>query len=398
MKKTKSLIALGLAITLAVPTFISTDASAAEKAPKLSPANGASIIKGETKTFKIKNVSASNVKSLKVKLYNTNVATLDSKKKTSFVVKGVGGGLSDMDVKLTLKKKQAGKTTYKFEGLTIASGIADVPSVRLEDTISEGVLTAMVLKAGSKVDFDNVDNELFLDIANRDDIGGRNIFVHWFEDNEEKYEWSRDAAGGLNQRPETESVVINEPTTGPAAGITNPPTLPNVPMQMNPATIGLIEEHYYQAVVSNTLSHKTALSNRKLVRIVPQFFIDYALKSFDEFAKKYPASKSTELLATDEKQMMFCMDFLQYAHGLGVCLGMTSGVIDDMDKRIHAKDANTADLNINVFKPYVEKMKKSGAYLGIKENVINDYFRYLGYIAKMSLTDGDFSISMLDYN
>ena len=177
-KSTRSLLACTLALSLAVPAIAGTDAAAAGKKPKLTPKSGATIITGKSKGFVIKNVKKANVKSLKVKIWNKSVAKMTKKvlkkKKVGFVVKGIGGGISDMTVVLKLKKKQAGKKVYKFENLTIQSGIADAPEGLLTDAVTGNSLIALVLKAGTEASFDNPDNSLLLEVSNGGEIGGRN--------------------------------------------------------------------------------------------------------------------------------------------------------------------------------------------------------------------------------
>ena len=217
MKKTRTVIAMALAVALAAPAVVTgPDSSAAAKAPKLSLKDGGVIITGKTATYKVKNVKKANVKSLQVKVYNTKVASLKSKTKTTFTIEAVGGGLSAVGVTVKLKKAQAGKKAYKFEA-TVCCGSDEAPQIKLRDSVTYGEKTALVLKAGSKLDESNPDNSLLADVTNSDAIGNRNVALYWFENGLEKSDWCGDGAENHPQRPDAESVVITEPTSGSAA-------------------------------------------------------------------------------------------------------------------------------------------------------------------------------------
>ena len=410
-RRTANVVACPLALSLAFSAgVVPKTASAAGKKPTLTPKNGATIIKGKTKKFKIKNVKKSNVKKLTVKVFNKSVAKVTKNKKTSFVVKGIGGGLSDMEVVLKLKKAQAGKKKFKFTNLTIASGVKDAPLINLCDDVTGNNLTAMVLKAGTTADFDNIDNQLTLEIYNKDDIGGRNMYITWYEDGKEKEEWSRDAAGGENQRPDTPEVSGSALELAPP--ITELPVSDGMPMPVSGSPIslpaisgsavapsgslmGFVEKEYY-CVVENTLSHKKSTSNVKKFRMIPQVAIDGANTIIRLFMNKYPEVVG---LPTDSASMeAYLKDFRFIQNTFGYALGVTPELLKTIQDGIN-ETRNTPDVaaeNIaNDVDGFLESFLGVGKYLGINEDGIKAYMNHFGYVVTRALADSTIDITKL---
>lgn len=401
MKKTRTVIALAMAVALAAPAVTAPNSSAAAKAPKLTMKDGDAIITGKTKIYKIKNVKKANVKSLTVKVANDKVAKLKAKTKTAFTVEAVGGGTSEVIVNVKLKKAQAGKKAYKFDNV-ICCGSDETPQIRLKDSVTLGEKTALVLKAGSKADESKPDNALVADVTNLDAIGARNLNLYWFENGSEKDEWSRDAAGNPPHRPDAENVTPAQPATGSAAKLPATPSATTlnpsdgVPGKPSPMLLGLVQQSVYQVLAVNTLSGKATLSGTKIVRYIPDEFIQIAVKSFQEFVAKYPDSKAKEILTNDQKEMEYLFDFKEASHAIGICIGMTDGVIDDIAVRIHADGANATAIN-EMFQDRANKMSKVADYMGISQDLVKAFFRHLAYIANKSLTDDNFALKIFDF-
>ncbi len=77
--------------------------------------NTVDLTKGESMDVTIDAIiDVNNVKSLKVKVYNTKKVKLVKTKKTSFKLKGLKKGKSKVKVTLKLKNPQYGKTKYSW--------------------------------------------------------------------------------------------------------------------------------------------------------------------------------------------------------------------------------------------------------------------------------------------
>ena len=413
-KSTRSLLACTLALSLAIPAIAATDASAAAKKPTLKPKSAATILKGKTKTFTIKNVKKKNVKSLKVKVYNKSVAKLGkkilTKKKVGFTIKGVGGGLSEVEVTLKLKKKQAGKKVYKFTNITIQSGVADAPQAVLVDSVTTNVLTALVLKAGTETDYDKLDNALNLDIVNADKIGGRNIFINWYENGKAKDEWSRDAAGGRTYRPDSPASTVSAPdaasgsavsgsavsgpavstpaVSGPAAAVSGSAAIPTK------ESLGIVENTYY-CELENMLSGKKTTTNPKLVRIIPQHFIDFSTQCLGTFKSKYP----TTAVPTDAAaKIAFINDFGMLTNTFGYTLGITSDLLKTIQAGIELVKSDPKmlqELITNDLSGFNDAFINVGKYLGLNEADIKAYMDYFKTIVQASVTDTSIDITKL---
>lgn len=369
MKKTTStLVACALAFSLAIPATVAPDSAAAAKKPKLS-ATDATIIKGKTKTFTIKNVKKANVKSLSVKVLNKGVCKLQkkvlTKKKVGFVIKGVGGGVSAVDVTLKLKKKQAGKKVFKFNDIMISSGSAEAPALFLSDFKSGNYLLAMTLKAGSTGDITDeatLDNALTLGVSNKNEIGSRNVTLTWYVDGKECTDMpysGMDAARDHIYRPESPEAEIPEAATGAAA-------------------LGVVEQEYY-CTGENLLSGKTAESNHKIVRIVPQKAIDNACKILADFKTAYPDAKS---VTVDDA---FMSAFSKVDKSFGAMLGMTEAYLQGLREGI-AEVRDNPDLveeNIqNTIFFLHEDFSDVAAYLGVDSANVDTFIEYFGVVIR----------------
>ena len=386
-KRTRTMLAGALALSLALPLVATgNDSAAAGKAPKLTPKNSAVIIYGKTKTFTIKNVKKSNVKSLKVKVYNKSVAKFGKKiltnKKVGFTVKAVGGGYSDMDVILKLKTPQAGKTVYKFSDYTIQAGSKAKPIVSLSDEVTSNTLLAMVLKAGTEADYDKLDNALTLEVFNTNEIGGRNLYGKWFEDGKEKEEWSRDLAGGRTYRPDSPASAVSGPSiavSGPAAV---GPVASGSAVKPTNEQLGIVEKTYY-VEVENMLSHKKAKTNTKIVRILPEYFINFSHEMLQNFKRKYPGVTS---IPTENPELaQFVSDFKLLINTYGRSLGFTKELLVEYSSNIDKVRDNPG-----LFKELLESDKAEfthnfedvAKYLGLVEEdvltFVDYFFAYLG--------------------
>ena len=410
-KSTRSLLACTLALSLAIPAIAVTDASAAGKKPTLKPKSATTILTGKTKTFTIKNVKKKNVKSLKVKVYNKHVAKLGkkilTKKKVGFTIKGIGGGLSDMEVTLKLKKKQAGKKVYKFSNITIQSGVTDAPEGVLSDLVTTNSLTALVLKAGTSVTYDNWENALNLDIINNDAIGGRNIFIHWYENGKEKDDWCRDAAGGKVYRPDSPASTVTAPAAASGSAVSGSAVSGTATTVSGSSTsvsgsaaaptresLGIVENTYY-CELENMLSGKKSKTNTKLVRIVPQSVIDYSISYLATFKSKYP----TAAIPTDSTaKAAFIEDFSKLTNTLGYNLGITSDLFVAIKTGVELVKSDPKllqELILNEVSEFTASFVAVGKYLGISDADVKAYTEYFGAIVGASVNDTSIDITKL---
>ena len=412
-KSTRSLLACTLALSLAVPAIAGTDAAAAGKKPKLTPKSGATIITGKSKGFVIKNVKKANVKSLKVKIWNKSVAKMTKKvlkkKKVGFVVKGIGGGVSDMTVVLKLKKKQAGKKVYKFENLTIQSGIADAPEGLLTDAVTGNSLIALVLKAGTEASFDNPDNSLLLEVSNGGEIGGRNYFIHWFENGVEKEEWSRDGAGGKDYRPDTPASTVPAPVPAASGSAVSGSAVSGSAVSGSAVSggtatgsavgptkkeLGVTESTYY-CELENMLSGKKSTTNTKTVRIVPQHVIDYSNNYIATFKSKY----STGALPTDAATKdAYLNDFARLTNSFGYVMGVTHELLVSIKEGIEATKNDPKLLQENLvdnLAMFTEDFINVGKYIGLSQADVESYINYFKAVVTASITDSNIDITKL---
>ena len=390
-------MACTLALSLAIPAVAtSNQADAASKKPKLTMKSFETIISGKTKKFTIRNVKKKNVKKLTVKIYNKNIAKVTKQTKTNFTVKGIGGGLTDVDVIVKLKKKVAGKKTYKFQSLTIASGSAKAPQLSLGDSVTENELLALVLKAGTEASFDKVDNELRLDIGNKGAIGGRNLFIKWYEDGKEREDWSRDAAGGQNYRPETPAVsgsaTTLDPTKIPEFDPENPP---ESSVASGAAIFGYVEKNY-QCEVENTLSKQKSTSNVKRFRLVPQAAIDAANVIVKSFIKAYP--DATQIKTDKDSMLKFLKGFHFVTNTFGYILGVTPELLASFKDGVEALKNDPKALEENIVNDvalFKEDLENVAKYLGADVASADAYFDYFGFILKQSAVDSAIDITKL---
>ena len=373
-KRVTTVIAAALAFTLAVPVAATPTSQAAGKAPKLTP-DSATIFIGKTKTFTIKNVKKSNVKSLKVKTGSEKRVTVTKKimkkNKVGFVLKANGGGLIQLDVVLKLKKAQAGKKSYKFE-LNLQTGSKEAPIIALTDKVSDNLFTALVLKEGTKAAEypDTLDNAFELDIFNEDKIGARNMMVQWFVDGKEIESLTRDAAGSREYRPETTFTA-----SGTAAGI---------------------ERHEYYCVVENTFTGEKIESTRKVFCLVSQDFIDQGVAAMTEFQKKYPDPQNLNLDAASIPA--FLADIKVVNRKLGSVLGGTDLMLAEMKNNIDKVKDNpelAAELIANDVGVFDESFVEVGEYLGVSKATVDAYCGYFDYIMTKYLTDPAFDFTKL---
>ena len=367
MKKgTKKLLAATLAVALAFPVVSATNADAAAKKPKLSP-DGATIYKDKTKTFTIKNVKKANVKSLSVKVWNKNVVKLQkkilTKKKVGFVLKGVGGGISNVTVTLKLKKKIAGKKTYTFD-MNVCAGIKDAPQCALKDALSDNHLLAAIFKNGEAAPEGQTDNILTVDVFDLDDIGSRNLIYQWYDENGKEIEpvFNHDA-----YRPDT-------------------------------VTDADFVEHSYTAKVTNNLSQKSFDTTIKTVRIVSQKYVDEAKAGLAEFIKKYPYDSPDKLPTDAEAAKTYVKDFVTYNDKLANALGMTDvfvSQVKNMIKEALSDPDSASDLEQGLG-DYYEMLNsafmKVGAYIGISDKDVSDYITHLRLIVNKSVSDPNYII------
>lgn len=111
MKRTKKAVAVLLALTMMVTSFVTGGVSAdAAKKPSLSVSKKLTIYKGSTKTVTIKNVKAKKVKSLKWTTKSKKIATVKKSSNTKAKIKGVKAGKTTITCKFKVKSK---KYTFK---------------------------------------------------------------------------------------------------------------------------------------------------------------------------------------------------------------------------------------------------------------------------------------------
>ena len=307
MKKgIKTILAATLAVALAVPMTAAPVGNAKEKTPTLSPGDTAVIYTGKTKTFTIKNVKKANVKSLSVSVANKKAAKLVSKTKTSFKIKALAPHASAVDVTLKLKKKIAGKKTYKYE-LIVATGTKDAPDVVLSDGLTNYASDASVFKEG-EAPAEWGDDCIKLSILNLDEISTRNLGEITWTDDGVKVKDSCVSADFMSFRPDT-SLVVN-------------------------TDVGF-DSGKVKCEVENSLSLKKGETEEKEYRVVTQAYIDKATSDLRSFASKYPYNSVNDMQVHFSESDDFETDFyemvLPYSNVMGTTLKTVSLFKDIID-------------------------------------------------------------------
>ena len=359
MKKTIAKIAaVTLVLALAAPTVALPKAEAAAKAPKLST-DDITIYTGKTKTITIKNVKKKDVKSLTVKAFNESSTVVKkkilTKNKVGFTLKATGPHGSAVRITLKLKKKIAGKKTYKWEIIT-TTGSAAKPVSYLEDDVT-GSYTALVLKEGEEPE--GGDNEFSLISDTYADIGVRNLEFKWFKDGEVV-----DTAYQRTFRPDTTKVVDQEKG---------------------------YDESVYHCEVTNWVSKKTVTTNSKKCLIVTQKFIDAAIADLKTFSEKYAFKTSDELPTDAEKITQYLEDYKVVMLSFGRSLGITPELIDELESAIERSNpTGAAELLKQDTAAMADSMKVVGRYLGISEADVEEFAKHFAWILVKSATDSNY--------